>query len=457
MIINLDKVPTRQPNMKPFEILLSESQERMLIVCHKGREADLEAVFDKWDLECEIIGEVTDTKRLHFYQNDELVADVPAEPLVLGGGAPVYTRKSREPAYLKQINNFNSNEISVPNDLLATAKTLVASPNIASKKWIYEQYDSMVRTNTMTTNEPSDAATVRVKGTKKALAVTVDCNASFVYADPYKGAMIAVSEAARNIVCSGAEPVAITNCLNFGNPYNPEVYWQFENAIKGMGDACRKFGTPVTGGNVSFYNHTVLDDHAEPVFPTPTIGMLGILEDYEERMTLHFRESGHFIYMLGEHRNDLASSEYIRFIHEVKHSPTPHFDINEEFNLQKTVLELIKAKMIHSAHDISEGGLFVALLESAMSGAKGFDLQLHSDIRKDALLFGEAQSRVVVSIRPQDEGDFLRFLELQAQDYEKLGTVTDEEITVDGEKFGSMSEWKEVYDEALEIALEGNT
>ncbi len=456
MRINLDKVPTRQANMKPFEILLSESQERMLIVCHKGREADLEAVFDKWDLECEIIGEVTDTKRLEFYQNGDLVADVPAEPLVLGGGAPVYTRETREPAYLKQINHFNSSQIAEPEDLLATAKTLVTSPNIASKKWIYEQYDSMVRINTMTTNEPSDAATVRVKGTKKALAVTVDCNASFVYADPYKGAMIAVSEAARNIVCSGGEPVAITNCLNFGNPYNPEVYWQFEHAIKGMGDACRRFGTPVTGGNVSFYNHTVLDDRAEPVFPTPTIGMLGILEDYEKRMTLNFRETGHLIYMLGEHRNDLASSEYVRYVHKVKYSPVPHFDIDEELRLQKAVSQLIENNLVQSAHDISEGGLFVALLESAMSGAKGFDVKLKDGIRQDALLFGEAQSRVVVSVRPQDEGEFLRFLELNAQDCEKLGTVTDGEIAIDGAHFGRIEEWKTVYDEALGLALEGD-
>ncbi len=457
MRINLDKVPTRQANMKPFEILLSESQERMLIVCEQGREAELITVFDKWDLECELIGEVTDTGRLEFYQGGEVVADVPAEPLVLGGGAPVYEREYSEPAYLKRIQAFNNSDIPVPTDFVETAKKLVASPNIASKRWIYEQYDSMVRTNTMTTNQPSDAAIVRVKGTDKALVVTTDCNSSFVYADPYKGAMIAVSEAARNIVCSGGQPVAITNCLNFGNPYNTGVYWQFVNAIKGMGDACRKFGTPVTGGNVSFYNHTVLGDTAEPVYPTPTIGMLGIIDQGSKRMTLNFKEKDHLIYMLGEHRSNISSSEYVRFIHGVKHSPVPYFDIDEEHLLQENILKLINKNMIESAHDISEGGLFVALLESAMAGNLSFDIRLDSDIRKDALLFGEAQSRVIVSIPAHGEGEFLRFLELNNQVYYKLGTVTSSNIAVDGVDYGTVADWKQLYNEVLGEVLESES
>ncbi|MGB1216399.1 MAG: phosphoribosylformylglycinamidine synthase subunit PurL, partial [Saprospiraceae bacterium] len=255
MIIDLDKVPTRQGDMKPFEILLSESQERMLIVAKKGEEHKLYEVFDKWDLECEHIGEVTDTGRLIFTKNGETVADVPAEPLVLGGGAPVYNREYTRPVYFDEIAKFNADDIKQPTDFVAAAKQMFSSPNLVSKRWVYEQYDSMVRTNSMSTNRPSDAAIVRVKGTEKALAVTTDCNSSYVHADPYIGGMIAVSEAARNIVCSGGEPVAITNCLNFGNPYDTEVYWQFVHALKGMGDACRKFNTPVTGGNVSFYNH----------------------------------------------------------------------------------------------------------------------------------------------------------------------------------------------------------
>ncbi|HEY0898022.1 MAG TPA: phosphoribosylformylglycinamidine synthase subunit PurL, partial [Sphingobacteriaceae bacterium] len=276
MRIDLDKVPTRQENMKPYEILLSESQERMLIVVQKGKEDVVQAVFDKWDLNCVQIGEVTEGKSLEYYMNGQLVADVPAHDLVLGGGAPVYHREYREPAYFAENQKFNIDDVKEPGNLKSVADHLVSHPNIASKRWVTEQYDSMIGTGTMTTNRPSDAAVVSVKGTSKAIALTVDCNSRYVYADPQKGCAIAVAEAARNITCAGGEPVAITNCLNFGNPYVPEVYWQFVSAIKGMGEACTKFETPVTGGNVSFYNQS---SDEGPVFPTPTIGMLGVLDD----------------------------------------------------------------------------------------------------------------------------------------------------------------------------------
>ena len=331
MKINLDKVPTRQANMQPFEILLSESQERMLIVGEKGKEHLLEAVFEKWDLECELIGVVTDTGMIEYSSHGEIVAEVDADSLVLGGGAPIYTRETSVPKYFEKITAFNIDNVSEPTNILETAKQVFSSPNIVSKRWVYEQYDSMVRTNSISTNQPSDAALVRVKGTDKALAVTTDCNSAYVYADPYIGAMIAVSEAARNISCSGGIPAAITNCLNFGNPYNPEVYYQFTNAIKGMGEACRKFNTPVTGGNVSFYNQTVLPDGTEPVYPTPTIGMLGILENYKNQMTLGFKTEGDLIFMLGNAKNDISSSEYLRVVHDIHHSPTPHFELEEEF------------------------------------------------------------------------------------------------------------------------------
>jgi phosphoribosylformylglycinamidine synthase II len=331
MKINLDKVPTRQANMQPFEILLSESQERMLIVGEKGKEHLLEAVFDKWDLECELIGEVTNTGMIEYHSQGKIIAEVNADSLVLGGGAPIYTRETSLPKYFEKIKAFNIDNIVEPTNILESAKNLFASPNIVSKRWVYEQYDSMVRTNSLSTNQPSDAALVRVKGTNKALAVTTDCNSAYVYSDPYKGAMIAVAEAARNITCSGGVPAAITNCLNFGNPYNPEVYYQFTNAIKGMGEACRKFNTPVTGGNVSFYNQTVLPEGTEPVYPTPTIGMLGILDDYKNQMTLDFKAEGDLIFMLGNAKNDISSSEYLRIEHDIHHSPTPHFELEEEF------------------------------------------------------------------------------------------------------------------------------
>ena len=456
MIIHLDKVPTRQANMKPFEILLSESQERMLIVAKKGEEQLLFDVFDKWDLQCEEIGVVTDTGRLEYFENGEKVADVDANSLVLGGGAPIYKRDSAVPKYLEKVNAFDIEKITQPTDFIATAKKVFSSPNIVSKRWVYEQYDSMVRTNSMSTNQPSDAALVRVKGTEQALAVTTDCNSAYVYADPYKGAMIAVSEAARNITCSGGVPVAITNCLNFGNPYNPEVYYQFENAIKGMGDACRKFNTPVTGGNVSFYNQSVIDEVVEPVYPTPTIGMLGILEDHKNQMTLGFKAEGDLIFLLGEAQNDINSSEYLRVVHDVHHSPTPHFDLDEEFDLQQKIQKLIVEKLAASVHDISDGGLFVNLVESAMVENNGFEINTDLNFRKDAYLFGEGQSRVVVTIKPWNEMSFLHFLEKHSIAHTQLGKVFGSKIKIDGEDYGNVADWKHTFDTTLENKLENS-
>lgn len=457
MIIDLTKSPQRQNGMKGWEILLSESQERMLIVAKKGEEQAILDVFEKWDLPCAQIGEVTDTGRLEFYHHGEKIADVPAEPLVLGGGAPVYQREFTPPQYFKHIEQFDLNKIEEPKDLKETAKKLWNSPNIVSKRWIYEQYDSMIRTNTLTTNAPSDAAIVRVKGTQKALALTTDCNSAYVYADPYKGGMIAVAEAARNIVCSGGEPVAITNCLNFGNPYNPEVYYQFVHALQGMGDACRRFETPVTGGNVSFYNQMVQNGVMTPVYPTTTIGMLGILEDFTNQMTLDFKNEGDIIYLIGESRNDLASSEYLQRLHGVKHSPAPYFDIEEEVFMQHTVSYLIKNKLIQSAHDVSEGGLFVTLMESGMPNNLGFSIEkpqntpegINEGIRPDAFLFGESQSRIVVSIKESEVIHFEHFMNERKGAFSKLGRVMGERISINGEGWGNITTWKKVYDETL--------
>ena len=449
MIINLDKVPTRQANMKPFEILLSESQERMLIVCKKGEEQKLYDVFDKWDLECEIIGEVTDTGRLEYFQNGEKVADVPAEPLVLGGGAPVYEREYTTPEYLKKIAKFNLDNVKQPMDFVKTAKKLWKSPNIASKKWIYEQYDSMIRTNTQTTNSPSDAAIIRVKGTNKSLAVTTDCNSAYVYADPHKGGMIAVAEAARNIVCSGGEPVAITNCLNFGNPYNPEVFYQFAFAVKGMGDACRKFNTPVTGGNVSFYNQSNMKGKIEPVYPTPTIGMLGILDDKNKTMTLDFKQEGDLIYLVGETKNDLGSSEYLQFVKNIKYSNCPDFDLDTEYTLQQNVAELIQKGLVQSVHDVSEGGIFTTLVESSMTRNLGFEITTDKNLRKDCFLFGENQSRVVVSVTEAQRVDFKAFIMEKKQNITFLGKIKSDKIVIDNEDFGEVSAWKKTYDTVL--------
>lgn len=448
MKIDLNKVPTRQENMKAWEMLLSESQERMLIVIEKGKEAQVQAIFDKWDIHCEQIGEVTKDQKLKYYLDGELMADVPGESMVLGGGAPVYEREYKEPAYFAEVNAFDQNTIPEATDLKAIATQIVQLPNIASKRWVYEQYDSMVGTANASTNAPSDAAIVSIQGTEKALAVTVDCNSRYVFLNPYIGGLIAVSEASRNIVCSGGQPVGVTNCLNFGNPYNPEVYYQFVEALRGMSDGCIQFDAPVTGGNVSFYNQS----EDGPVYPTPTIGMVGVLDNINDKMTLDFKNEGDIIYMLGESRADINGSEYLFKLHEgIQYSPAPHFELAEEAALQNKVAELIKGKYILSAHDVTEGGLFVTLMESAAPKGKGFDINYSKDIRKDAFLFGESQSRVVVSVSADKAAAFEAAV--GTHPLEKLGTVTNGDIVIAGDNWGNIADWKEKYDTAIENEL----
>lgn len=449
MVIHLDKVPMRQKNMHPFEILLSESQERMLLVVQKGREEEVKAVFEKWDLNCVQIGEVIEGDILRYYMQGELVAEVPADSLVLGGGAPVYDREYREPAYFREKDKFSLDQVKEPLDLKKVAHFLLGSHNIASKKWVIDQYDTMVGTKNISTNLPADAGIVNLKGTNKALALTVDCNARYVQADPEKGCSIAVAEAARNIVCSGGVPSAITNCLNFGNPYNPEVYWQFVGAIKGMGKACSKFETPVTGGNVSFYNQVTLDGKTVPVFPTPTIGMMGVVEDKQHITGLGFQEEGDLIFLLGQSRNDINSSEYLYTYHKVKLSPAPYFDLEEEYSLQQTLKRMIREGIIESAHDVSDGGLFVTLFESARVNRLGFSIETDPDYRKDAFLFGESQSRAVVSIKPVNEGEFAALCASGGLEFSLLGEVSGKSAVVDGESFGTIEELDRLFESVI--------
>jgi phosphoribosylformylglycinamidine synthase II len=458
MRIDLDKVPTRHKRtadspagMKAWELLLSESQERMLMVVEKGREKEVQRIFDKWDLPCSEIGEVTGDGLLKFYMQGVLEAEIPAEELVLGGGAPQYEREYKEPAYFKKIKEFNPASVQVPDNLKAIAEKVISIPNIASKRWVWVQYDSMVGTGNASTNAPSDATVVVAKPTNKGLALTTDCNSRYVFADPYVGGMIAVAEAARNIVCSGGLPLGVTNCLNFGNPYDPQVYFQFVSVIKGMGEACRRFDTPVTGGNVSFYNQN--PDGA--VYPTPTIGMVGLLDNADDKMTMDFKEAGDHIFLVGKSRADINSSEYLHKVQGVEYSPAPHFNLDEEQALQRKITELIRNQAIESAHDISEGGLFVALIESCFNRHLGIDVvAADANIRKDAYWFGEAQSRVVVSVRKEN---LARFKKLMGDHpYEELGEVTAGSVEVDGQDWGSILAWKEMYDTAIENLLAGH-
>lgn len=454
MEIHLDKVPTRQQDMQPYEILLSESQERMLVVVKKGEEHQVKAIFDKWDLNAEEIGVVTDTGRVRYYMDGMLVGDVPAESLVLGGGAPVYEREYREPAYYQEYKKFDIHQVPQPEDLPAVARFLLTHPNIASKKWVYEQYDSMVGTKNMVTNQPADAGIVNIKGTHKALAMTVDCNSRYVNADPEIGTAIAVSEAARNITCSGGVPSAITNCLNFGNPNNPESYWQFVGAIKGMSAACLKFETPVTGGNVSFYNQSVIQGVEVPVFPTPTIGMIGVLEDKDKRMSLDFKQKGDLIFVIGKCVEDIASSEYLASYHKIKASPAPYFNLDEEYEMQQAIRGLIENELISAAHDVSDGGLYITLVEMGMPRGLGFDIETDLDIRDDAFLFGEAQGRVIVTVTEDQEEDFIEHMMQSNVSFTLLGHVTKGKLVVEDQHYGFIDEAKELYDNALAKHLE---
>ncbi len=452
MDIHLDGVPTREKDMEAYEILLSESQERMLLVVKRGFELQIMEIFHKWDLHCAEIGEITNTQTVRYLIDEKLIAEVPADALVLGGGAPVYHREQKMPTYFEEIQKFDPSSIQQPANYDDVIRHLLQIPTIASKRWIIEQYDSMVGTHNASTNAPSDAAIIRLHGYKEALVITADCNSRYVYADPEKGAMLAVAEAARNIVCSGGKPIGVTNCLNFGNPYNPEVYYQFAHAIKGMGEACKKFDTPITSGNVSFYNQS----EKGPVYPTPTIGMVGLMANIEsDTMSLNFQEEGDLIYLLGSCPEDFNSSEYLYNYHRIKYSPAPYVNLDEEKRLQLGVLDLIKSRVINSAHDISEGGLAICLLECAFPYLKGFAIRTDPSIRKDAFLFGEAGGRIVVSLSPEHEQHLIQKMEAQHVHFLKLGIVEGNSMKIDGQTYGKIYEYKELYDTAIEKYMNG--
>ena len=397
--INLDLVPLREENMNSYEIMLSESQERMLVVIKKGNEEDLKKIFDKWDLNCVEVGEVTSTGNLEVYRNNACVANIPSKSLVLGGDAPQYDMPYKEPDYFTDLNKFSISNLKYKDNFNDVLLRLLESPNITSKNYIYNQYDSTVRTNTVV-GPGSDAAVVRIKGTDKALAISTDCNGRYVYLNPYLGGLMAVAESARNVVCSGAQPLAITNCLNFGNPNDPEVYWQFREALKGMGDMCRKLDTPVTGGNVSFYNETI--DSA--VYPTPVIGMVGLIDDLNNVTTLEYKNEGDLIIALGSINSHLGGSEYLKTIHGIVEGPLANLDINTEHKIQQLCYESIKLGIVNSAHDMSDGGLAVNIAESIIFSKNdlGATLDLSRKINDVELLFGECPSVIIVTINKEN-------------------------------------------------------
>jgi len=451
MLLDLDKVPAREEGMTAYELLLSESQERMLVVAEKGREQEIIDVYKKWDLNAVVIGHVTDTERVVYMKEGEVKADIPADSLVLGGGAPVYIRETKRPEYLNRTQNFDESSVNESRTYDEVIKHLLKSPNIASKRWVFEQYDHMVRTNTVSGPGPSDAAVIRLKGSNKGLAVKTDCNGRYVYLNPRKGGQIAVVEAARNVVCAGGRPVAITNCLNFGNPYKPELYWVFKEAVGGMGDACRALDTPVTGGNVSFYN----ENPKGAVFPTPTIGMLGIVENVErDTTTAGFKNEGDVVFYIGAPRKGIGASEYLSWCHKITSGDAPMLDLDFEKKLQKALLAFIQTGSVQSAHDLSDGGLAISLVESAIFGNIGVNVKLEA-LGGETLdtLFSEAQSGVVFSVSAKNADKAQKWFDQAGVPCFNLGIVGGTEISLGNVPSLSVFELKGIYETAIPNAM----
>ncbi len=407
MEVDVALVPQREAGMVPYEIMLSESQERMLLVVRKGRERDVEAIFEKWDLHAVPIGRVTSSGRVRVHDRGVLVADVPAAALT--DEAPLYRRPVREPDWQRVVQRFADTDLHDAPSAQAAFECLIASPVIASKRWAYHQFDHTVGTNTIA--QPGlSAAVVRIKGDSCALAVSVDCNSRFCYLDPYRGGMLAVAESARNVACAGAEPVGATNNLNFGNPERPEIMWQFAEAVRGIRDACRALGIPITGGNVSLYNET----EGRAIYPTPVVGVVGLLEDASRVVTRTFKREGALVMLLGDNRSEIGGSEYLAQMHGLVAGPAPSLDLKRERALQALLVELARSGRIDSAHDCAEGGLAVALAECCFdAGGLGVSVDVppvitgYARIAAHATLFGEAASRVVVSV-PESHADELR-------------------------------------------------
>ncbi|MFE4707023.1 phosphoribosylformylglycinamidine synthase subunit PurL [Peribacillus simplex] len=440
MKMNLDLVPQRETGMTAYEMMLSESQERMLIVVTKGREQEIVDLFTKYDLEAVAVGEVTDDKNLTLSHQGEIVAEVPVD--ALAEEAPIYHKPSAEPQYFRDFQSMTA-EVPVIGDYKETLVSLLKQPTISSKEWVYDQYDYMVRTNTVV-SPGSDAAVVRVRGTNKALAMTTDCNSRFIYLDPETGGKIAVAEAARNIICSGAEPLAITDCLNFGNPEKPEIFWQLEKAADGMSEACRSLSTPVIGGNVSLYNET----NGEAIYPTPVVGMVGLVSDLQHITTQTFKNESDLIYVVGEAKVEFGGSELQKMLEGKIFGRAPELDLAVEHKRQQQILTAIQKGLVASAHDLSEGGLAVALAESLFGASKlGANVNISGEPVSE--LFSETQSRFLLSINPENQAAF----EALVEDARCIGSVTaDNKLVVET---GSDSKVLEADVEDLQTAWKG--
>ena len=424
MEIDLDKVPLREKEITPYEIMLSESQERMLVVVEKGKEEDVQKVFKKWGLNAATIGKITDDGMIRVIKEGKIVAEVPAKSLA--EDAPQYIREEKVPKWQKEVNKLDINEIKPPEDMNKALKDVISSLNIASKEWIYSQYDYMVRTDTVIT-PGMDAAVVRIKGTKKAVALTTDCNGRYCYLDPYIGSQVAVAEAARNLCMVGAKPIGVTDCLNFGNPEKKEIYWQLKNSIFGIAKACETLQIPVVSGNVSLYN----ENEEGAIYPTPVIGMAGLIEDVSKICTMDFKKERDVIIILGENKGEIGESEYLKVCFGMVKGQPPRIDLEEEKRLQELVLKLIDEGLIKSSHDISEGGFAAALVESAIAGKKGAKISLQTSLRADIELFSESQSRALITASPEKVDEVLKIAYEYQVPAQKVGVVEGKDIVID--------------------------
>ncbi len=449
--LQLAGIPLLREDIDALGILLSQTQEQMLMAANKEDIVKIKEITDRWGLECSQIGSVTDEKRIRILENKTVHGDLPVSLLVRGGGAPVYLRDMKKRGKTPLV--LSAEDVPMPGNLKDIARKMVSLPNIASRRWIYEQFDTMAGLSNLSGGYASDAGIVKIPGHDQALAMSVDGNSRYGKLEPRKGAMIAVAEASRNIICSGARPVALADGLNFGDPSDPFVYRDFAESIKGITEVCRTMEIPVIAGNVSFHNLTYNGEDITSVVPTPVVGMVGILDHHENVMTVNFRNKGDMIFLVGRSDNDISASEYLSFVHMVNESAAPKFDLEYELKLQKVLSSLIKDRLVDSAHDVSMGGLFITLVECAVPGGLGFDITSPAEIRGDAFLFGESQSRVVVSVSPEKETDFLDYMMETGIHFSALGHVTKEELRIDDVSFGFISDYARDFEKALEQIL----
>lgn len=451
--IDLKYVPRRETGMIPYEIMLSESQERMLVIVKKGREGEVERIFDKWDLHAVKIGEVVVGNDYIVKDNGKIVAQIPAKALADDG--PVYIREEQKPAYLAETSQLDLSKISEPKDFGAVLLKLLGHPSIASKAWVWEQYDHMVRTDTVL-YPGHDAALIRVKGTNKGIAVSTDCNSMYVYLDPFRGGTIAVAEAARNVACTGARPIGMTNCLNYGNPMKPEIFWQFHQSVLGLIESCKTLEIPVTGGNVSFYN----ESPQAAVFPTPTISIVGLIDNIDNRVPSSFQNAGDLIFIIGETKNEIGASHYLMVEHGLQKGVPPVLDLQREKKLQQFLIEAAAQKQVNSAHDTSEGGLAVALAECCFKSEKGLgavidglELIRTEGLREDAIYFGESQSRVIVSVNSGKKESLIKLAMKYDLSVLPLGKVSGKELVMDKLQV-SVEKLKQVFDSTIPAIME---